>query len=406
MNNDLYLNGYFAYLNKFRRSPEQQPFVAVQERKIEELRQEISKFKGIDLQKGEVDFEKLKNLSFREKEKLIELLVKLYNLTGNKSFEEIADFLKNSLEEEAQTEKPQNPQESTNSNEKETSDFERAVIDQKAKKYGDFAYEKAKNTSFTATKKPKIDTSSLDGLSRKQLVEMFDPKIFYSLSDKQRETLYQAVVNDYLIEQGVPPCAVELGNLPIGKNQICFGQYDPARGKIELNNHLFDNIDELSNVSNAHLPYQILSTLIHEAHHRVQFMNIDKEPTSEADKLVKNSLVEPQAGKSYNDYLAEPDEVDARNASLAYLRECATSQDKPKNATDLAKFYNETKTSEMKNGKSLVSQPLMDANSDIYDPNLFENLPYSPICASSRKEMFDMILGNSRELDRSKQKSF
>lgn len=405
MNNDLYLNGYFAYLNKFRRSPESQPFVAVQERKIEGLRHSISEFTGIDLQKGEVDFEKLKNLSFQDKEKLIELLVKLYNLTGNKSFEEIADFLKNSLEEEAQTERPERPQES-GTNEKETSDFEKAVIDQKAKKYGDFAYEKAKNSSFTATKSPRIDTSSLNGLSRTQLVEMFDPEVFYSLSDKQRETLYQAVVNDYLIEQGVPPCAVELGNLPIGKNQICFGQYDPARGKIELNKHLFDNIDELSNVSNAHLPYHILSTLIHEAHHRVQFMNIDKEPKSEADKLVKNSLVEPQAGKSFKDYLAEPDEVDARNASLAYLRECATSQDKPKNATDLAKFYNDTKTSEMKNGKSSVPQPLMDANPDIYDPKLFEHLPYSPIGATSRKEMFDMILGNSRELDRSRQKSF
>lgn len=402
-----YLNGYFAYLNKLRKFPENQPFVATQEMKIESLRKEVSLFEGINLEKGEVDFEKLANLSFKDKEKLLELLIKLFKLTKNKAYEQVADFLKRSLEDDATDEKPEEPeQESKDEKDEKPDDFERAVIKQKAKNYGDYAYEKAKNSSFTATKAPTIDTSPLQGLSRAQLVEMFDPKIFYSLSDKQREVLFQAVVNDYLAEHGVSPCAVQLGNLPIGNGKVCFGQYAPTAGKIEINKRLFSNMDELSNVSNAYLPYQILSTLIHEAHHRVQFMNIDNAPTSEADRLVKKSLIEPQSGKSFRSYLAEPDEVDARNASLAYLRECVLSPDKLKNATDLAKFYNDTKAQEMKNGKLPVPRELMEANPEIYGTEKFEDLPYSAVNDSSRKEMFDLVLGRSQELGHTRQKTF
>lgn len=400
--NERYISSYFAYLNKQRVNPAPVPFIYRPVKQSDKIKARIREILGVDYNADSFE-ERLLTLSFEDKEKLLALLLELLHLTGDKRLLALIDKVKLSLDNEVEEEKEEE-KEKKNYTEADTSDEDakQKAIDNKAKNYGDFAFEKAKNHNFTATKQPTIDTREFDGLSRNELVSMFRPNVFYSLSPAKRHKLCQAIVNDYCHANGVSPCALDLDPLPCGKGYMTFGEYVPCAGKIVLNSHFFDNIDEFSEESNPAFPYKILQTLVHEAEHRIQFMNIDNAPTSEADALVKDSLLEPQQRKSFSQYLAEPDEVGARNAALAYFRECAESCKHPDEAARLACFYNCQKKEEMKSPKADVPQVLKTAHPDIYNGAMLNTS--STLQASMRsniKNVMDVSLGKTSSLGRS-----
>ena len=101
-------------------------------------------------------------------------------------------------------------------------------------------------------------------------------------------------------------------------------------------------------------------------------MNFDKQPRTEAERLLKASLIHLNASKSFADYLSEPDEIDARNAALAYIRECANNCEKPDEALALATFYNAEKERELSNGKKPVPDALTQSNRDVYSASMLK----------------------------------
>lgn len=369
-----FISSYFAYLKKYRTSISVPNLELQEERDIAFLERKIKDLSGIDFAQHNFDAERYAKLSKSDKSKLLALLMKLYNITEDESLLKMIEQIK----EEVESKESNNQTDSTSSDTRPTEQssakkpVETQIIENKAKNYADWSFEKFKDSTFTATKKPVLDTKSLDNLSRDQLVSMFKPNVFYSLSDRQKQVLFQAVANNFLISNGVAPCAVEMVNLPHDSKSVCFGEYVPAKGTIYLNSHLFSVMDAMYEEGNTALPYKILSTIIHESKHRVQFMNFDKQPRTEAERLLKASLVHPNSSKSFADYLSEPDEIDARNAALAFIRECAKNCEQQDEALALATFYNAEKERELSNGKNPVPDALMQAYQDVYSSSMLK----------------------------------
>lgn len=403
---NMYINSYNKYLNKQRKHPFDALALDQVNRNLEiASKKELLSTAGVDVESGNIDLSKFKNLSVEEKLELIKALIDIYNLNNSDLVLALVKKVKNSLEKEVA--KESNPKEQEKAQSvvyfSSTKTAEREIVNLKAKEYGDFMFEKAKNSFFTATTTPTISTHKLENLSRAELVSMFNPKVFYSLSSNQRNILFQAVVNDYLKENNIKPCAVTLANLPLGGTTICYGNYSPARGVIQLNSKLFDNIDSLSDTQNQYFPYKVLSTLIHETQHRVQFMNIDNIATSEADYEIKQSLLAPQQDKSFANYLAEPDELDARNASLSYFSDLIKNRcEDPKEIFTLCGFYNQTLHQEKMNGKANVSSALKRHNPEIYSSCYFKTPgEYQLPMQNAKSEMSEILLGKSNELSKS-----
>ena len=404
--NGRYISSYFAYLNKQRENPAPEPFKYQPVKQSTKIKEQINTLVGGNVESGSLSGEKISTLSFEEREKLLALLLELFNLTGDSNLLSLIDLLKKSLDDSVKKEKTDKKDKNAYTEVDRTNENARQkTIERKAKNYGDFAFEKAKSSKFSATTKPTVKTNDLDQLSRNQIVSMFRPHVFYSLSASQRHKLFQAVVNEYCRANGVPPCAVNISPLPCGEGYMTFGEYYPCIGSISINSHLFDNMEAFSDESDPAFPYAILQTLIHETEHRVQFMNIDNAPKDEADRLLKKSLLEPQQGKNFEDYLAEPDEIGARNAALAYFRNCANECVRPEEAELLACFYNCQKRREMYNGKSDVSNVIKEAHQDIYNESLLRTS--STLQASMTrnvKNMMNIALGNMVYQERTLQK--
>ena len=198
--------------------------------------------------------------------------------------------------------------------------------------------------------------------SRLQLVQQFKADKFYQLNSQQKMQLFQAVVNDYCKASGVSSCAIELADLPISDKTVCYGEFLPAQSKILINKEIFELIDDAKYCKNQYLPMQLLSTIIHEAQHRVQFETLENPNKSEREKIVAQSIQSAKKFSSYNKYLVEPEELDAREKSIEYIKECARELDD----ITLQKYCNTLILKEHQNCKSATSPEIQQHFYNIY----------------------------------------
>lgn len=337
---------------------------------------------------------------FKSKASLLAFLKRVRGLIDNSSLLEAIEGMINSLENSSQKEEAQ-----ANKNEKQisqplTDPVQASIMATKYREYSLFAVAKSQNKNHFPTERSIVNTTSFKNLSRNELVKNFQADKFYSLTSTQKQALFQAVADEYLSSYGVEPCAVNLVDLPISDKSVCFGQYNPNTGSISINKNLLANIDSADEANNQYLPYQILSTIIHEARHRVQFSMLNDKNLSDKERLVVNSLMHPQENMSYNSYLAEPDELDARNEALAYIRQVATSQQGTDNS--LAQFYNLTKENEMQNSKSPVSPKVMENFPDIYENTYLRQGQNYNRMQQEKREFSQIIRGNYQSLELAK----
>lgn len=328
---------------------------------------------------------------------LISMLYKVKNEKQLKQLLQLLDALNLIAEEEPSDENEENRKLKNKSVLKPSDDkIDENPVTQKAKDYS--AWAKQQYLQFDQyvrnRKKSKlIDTTKFEGLTRDQLIAFYHPSKFYSLSTKDRNALFQATVNEYLVSNGAEPCAVNFMEMPITDRSIHYGLYRPQYGDLFINSKLFDNIDELAQNGNIHFPYQILSTLIHEATHALQFQSITKESLTEKDQLILNSMKHSQSNMSYHEYLAEADELDARNSALEYIRNAIPSVQKGRE--NLKAFYNTEKNKEMKNSKKYVQKNVQSMFPDLFDSTfLAPDLAKMQRMNSSAKEMQAIVKGN------------
>ena len=329
---------------------------------------------------------------FKNQTSLLSFLKRVKKLVGNPELLNMIENMIASLEQSTEMAEiqPQNKEQPIQQEPlKDT-----AVAQMMASKYQNyslFAANKTRDKNYFPTSPVTINTTRFDNCTRSELVKNFQADKFYSLSTTQKQELFQAVVNDYLTSNGVEPCNVSLSNLPIDEKSICFGQYNPNTGSIHINRNLLTNLDSADEANNQYLPYKILSTLIHEAQHRVQFANLENDNTSEKDKLVSNSLMHPQNCMTYSQYLTEPDELDARNAAQEYIRQQAKNQT---GSNSLAQFYNVTKEDEIKNNKRDVPSKIKDLFPDIYNNQFLKEAQNFSRMKDEKKECFQIVRGN------------
>ena len=231
----------------------------------------------------------------------------------------------------------------------------------KAREYA--AYAQQRLVGIKSTETPKIDPGKFEKLSKKELLSYFVAEKFYSLSNHERMQLFQCVANKYLESQGVSTCAVLFEDMKLSEHSIEFGCYSPSRGAILINSHLLESIENMD--KNPMLPLQILSTIIHEARHRVQFEKFDDMPTTDDEKAIQDSLSSCQENMTFGQYLAEADEIDARNAALVFMREMAVEFDNK----NMIEFYNSMKYDELHNKKEKVDARMIGACPEIFDKN-------------------------------------
>ena len=336
---------------------------------------------------------------FKSKVSLIAFLKRVKGSITNASLlatiEEMIDSLEDSFDDNAEQK-----QQKVSAEQEPLKDAVHAkIMATKYQEYSLFAVQKSKNKQHFPTQETYVNTAKFENLSRKELIQNFKADKFYSLSSTQKHALLQAVANEYLTSNGVKPCAVNLVDLPISENSICFGQYNPNTGSININRNLLANLDSADETNNQYLPYQLLSTIIHEARHRVQFSMLNETNLDSKEKAIVNSLMHPQDNMSYSAYLAEPDELDARNEALAYIRQTASTQT---DSNSLAQFYNLAKESEMKNSKKDVPYGLKSHFPDIYEERYLPQAKNFNQMREEKKEFNQIIRGRNSSMELAK----
>ena len=261
--------------------------------------------------------------------------------------------------------------------------------------YRKFAYRKAHDKNYLPISAPTIDTSKYDKLSREELVELYHSSKFYNLEKEDVMSLVQATVNEYCIANGVEPCAVVFEDLALSASEIQFGEYDPNKGSITINKKILDKFEDAKASGDQFYAYKLMSTIIHETKHRIQFSMLDNNNISEKDKAVCASLMHQQDSLSHSQYLAELDEVDARNAALEYIREASFSVKDSASANALKLFYNYEKTDEQNNGKNEIASELKTQFGDVYSTNKLDCTLSSALNQNSKAKCFAMLNGKS-----------
>lgn len=241
--------------------------------------------------------------------------------------------------------------------------FQMWIVARKYGNYADYAINKAIDPDYKPKEPKTIATGQFTASTREELIDMFDSKNFYKLSNKQKAQLFQSIVNDYCISNGVSPCSIRVENLPVSDKSVCYGEYVPSDATIVLNKAVLESIGVAALTQNAFLPIQILSTLIHEAQHRVQFEKADGPFASTREMVVAENLKHPQVSLSHKEYLAELDELDARGAALDYIYNASQMVNNPK----LRAYYNTKMLAEMRNGKVEIPSELKALFPDIYN---------------------------------------
>ena len=231
-----------------------------------------------------------------------------------------------------------------------------------------FAFNKQKDSSYFPTLAQTIDTSEFDGLDRYELANLFSKENFYNLSQQQLQALLQATANNFLIENGTSSCAVLIEDLPVQDGAITFGEYDPNRGAIIMNKKIINLFQTAKSQNMQSYAYHMLSTLIHEATHRVQFANLSKTNLPLKDAVVVQALKDPEFRSSYAEYLSAPEELDARQSALEYIKDCGQALSNPA----MLGFYNVVLDHEKNNSKAEVNGQIKQLFSTIYSQALLE----------------------------------
>lgn len=165
--------------------------------------------------------------------------------------------------------------------------------------------------------------NQFSSLSMNELINKFSPECFYSLSKSDIVELCTSVSAKYCESKGVPPCNLTLANYRINPGTFTYGSYSWANQGIKLNNEMFDVINRLKEEGNKFFPYSLLQTIIHESQHRVQHSNLEKEPLSQKENLVRNYVINNNdpSNKTFKEYISRLEEKDARDEALKFLQE-------------------------------------------------------------------------------------
>lgn len=391
-----YIDMYFNNINRIRKNPiDAFLFVKPNLTKDEYLRN-IKRLCNFNYENGSFSLNAILKLDKEDRDILLKSLLILFNTTNDVSLKnvlkKIINATKLAIEDTIGL-----ARDVAFHHDSPLSEYQR-----KAKYRSQYAFNKTLNDKFCPITSPSISTKKFEQFSRHELVSFFNPQLFYQLTNNDQMALLQAVANDYLRSQGIKPCAIKLAPLDFSRDAICYGEYDPNVGVIKINSRLFNNMEDLDYCQNSFYPIQMLSTIIHEATHHIQFQKLGTNSYDDSvkDSLIVSSLLENQVGKTHAEYLAEADELDARNASLEYIRNAISSKATQFDLS-LASFYNYMKDYESRYNVLPVNDQTKKCFNHLYLSNKI-SVPKSleNYIATSKKEMLQAMLFGTFEISK------
>lgn len=215
-------------------------------------------------------------------------------------------------------------------------------------------------------------TTEFDTLTYSQIVSVFNSRAFTFLGRAQVKNLCQALSNAYIKTRfpEAEPCNVEFAKFERSKNgNTTFGAYFTGLGEIVMNDDMF----EMFSSSTERLAPFLFETIIHESKHRVQYQLGTIGQKTEADKIVASeifgTLKPSQSTLSYNQYLCEIEELDARNAAfgeLQYIHDNGTMSDA------MEKHFKERR--EMEERRAVEYEKILSTDQVERNRRLFPNL--------------------------------
>lgn len=192
----------------------------------------------------------------------------------------------------------------------------------------------------------KSPDSPYDGLKLTQLLEMFDSKSFYKLSEREVIDLCQAVANKYCTSMGIRKLPVIF---EYEKYNDAFGKYSRFGNYVLMNGEYLTIINKLreNGSENKYLQYKLLQTVIHECRHSFQAMNTraDRKSTyirncAHINMHYMHRIYNPQHiyDETYNryGYMSRIIELDAQNEANQFLLDVSLLR--LKNATEIRRY--------------------------------------------------------------------
>lgn len=246
-----------------------------------------------------------------------------------------------------------------------------------------FIYNKSLNAQYLPTKPAKASKYGFDDLSLEELQALFIPSNFYKLTEAQIKDLSQALVTAYCKSHNVQSCRVDFKTIPAPSNQVVYGMYQVNDGCIEINQRFAIGIKSAKNAKNPVFPLQLMTTLIHEAQHRVQFASLDNQATNAREELVKQAILHPDCkdylkskfsnSTSFASYMSEPDEVDARDSSLQFVESMLSNQHltNEEDYNKIAAYYNNMCETEQSAEKLAYKDNFKQLFPQIYSPKTY-----------------------------------
>ena len=167
--------------------------------------------------------------------------------------------------------------------------------------------------------KEKHETSTpFDCYSKDELISFFNAKTLSTLTQSEIAELCQSLSSAYAKEHNTAPALVQVAHYKDPAGKITYGTYYAGSNKIGINETLLKN---LANGGNDYEAMKLLQAVLHESHHGVQFNNIGKMLASDSKETVVADLLaltenENQSNKTYQEYLWQVEEIDARFSAL------------------------------------------------------------------------------------------
>jgi hypothetical protein len=172
------------------------------------------------------------------------------------------------------------------------------------------------------------EVPKMDPITYKSLANCFNPDVFYSLEKEDLLNIVEGLVDGYCSMNGVHAPKVEFRKFAGNGDKTTFGCYADGVDTLYLNEQFLNEFEKCKVTKDPYLPMRMMQTGLHEAKHKIQIANMNREPTNERDKKLAfrmNAALEmaKKGHSSFASYLSSIEEADARYSALKEMQEFA-----------------------------------------------------------------------------------
>lgn len=175
-----------------------------------------------------------------------------------------------------------------------------------------------------------IHVPKMNPVTYKGIVKSFNPDVFYSLEKEDVLNLVEGLVDGYCSMNGVLAPQVQTGKFATSAGKTTLGTYADAVDTVYINEEILSKFDMCKKSKDPALPMRLMQISLHEARHKVQATNMNRDPENERDKKIAYAMntsfnSAKEGNLDFASYLSTIEEADARYSALKTMQEYAES---------------------------------------------------------------------------------